>query len=324
MAKLAQLLSLVSGRSTDVKSDTESDILPADYERGDQPSTPQAQTSVAASDADSPSVRVLQPEEAAGLEVVRKKCRPKCFDDFTDPTKKIKLDKQGLVAEPLRKCDPQQEKSFHKWIIGKIDNKRDRNVYTGTHSVAWFLQLHTVQTWLWDSHIDVALHMLRRRCHFYHAAFRQDAAIMNTTFPQVCLGRWNHFRETDTKYTWDDDVLRMLKGDDNQFLISWQNVSEVYFALHVEKTAHWIAIEVSIPTWCINIYDSNHSVLSPTLMEEAIKPWCLLLPLLLWCSGMFDDHEDLQVYPEQNAKPFSYCRIPPEECPQTKTRIDQS
>ena len=43
MAQLAQLLSLVSGRSTDVKSDTESDILPADYEPGDQPSTPQAQ-----------------------------------------------------------------------------------------------------------------------------------------------------------------------------------------------------------------------------------------------------------------------------------------
>ena len=143
--------------------------------------------------------------------------------------------------------------------------------------------------------------MLRRRRHFYHAAFRQDAAIMNTTFPQVCLGRWNHFRETDTKYTWDDDVLRMLKGDDNQFLVSWQNVSEVYFALHVEKAAHWIAIEVSIPTWCI-------------------KTWCLLLPSLLWCSGMFDDHEDLQSSPEQNAKPFSYCRIPHEECPQTKTR----
>ncbi|XP_062104781.1 uncharacterized protein LOC133816146 [Humulus lupulus] len=93
MAQLAQLLSLVSGRSTDVKSDTESDILPANYKRGDQPSTPQAHTSVVASDADSPSVRVLQPEEAAGLEVVRKKRRPKRFDDFTDPTKKIRLDK---------------------------------------------------------------------------------------------------------------------------------------------------------------------------------------------------------------------------------------
>ncbi|XP_062092482.1 uncharacterized protein LOC133798262 [Humulus lupulus] len=164
--------------------------------------------------------------------------------------------------------------------------------------------------------------MLRRRRHFYHVAFRQDAAIMNTTFPQVWLGRWNHFRETETKYTWDDEVLRMLKGDDNQFLVSWKNVSEVYFSLHVEKVAHWIAIEVSIPTWCINIYDSNHSVLSPNLMEEAIKPWCLLLPSLLWCSGMFDDHDDLQVYPEQNAKPFSCCRIPPEECPQTKTSGD--
>ena len=61
----------------------------------------------------------------AGLEVVRKKCRPKRFDDFTNPTKKVRLDKQGLVVEPLRKCDPQQEKSFHRWIVGKIDNKRD-------------------------------------------------------------------------------------------------------------------------------------------------------------------------------------------------------
>ncbi|XP_062083333.1 uncharacterized protein LOC133789516 [Humulus lupulus] len=168
------------------------------------------------------------------------------------------------------------------------------------HGPSWFLTPKTPQFWLDDGHIDVAEHMLRRHRQFYPEAYRQDAVVINILFSQEVPTHYDTYqnaKEEDTKmFLWDSDVLSMITGIDNQFLASWKGIDTVYWCQNYLQ-AHWFAVEASISTWTLNVYDSYVMVISDKQLQSFMKSWSTLFPLLLLQAHLFKDDHRLTIPP---------------------------
>ncbi|XP_062075166.1 uncharacterized protein LOC133779192 [Humulus lupulus] len=177
-----------------------------------------------------------------------------------------------------------------------------------------------------DWHIDGAKHMLRRRRQFYPGAYWQDVVVMNIMFSQVVPARYDAYqnaKEADKKrFLWDSDVISMITGIDNQFLASWKGVDTVYWCQNYLQ-AHWFAVEASISTWTLNVYDSDVTVISDKQLQSFMKSWSTLFPSLLLQSQLFKDDPRLTIPPgAKRCKEFNVHRMPVDSVPQTKVSGD--
>ncbi|XP_062093987.1 uncharacterized protein LOC133800023 [Humulus lupulus] len=266
---------------------------------------------------ETPGVAIIEPGDVAGVEfelAKRKRCKPKKFEAYTDPTRKKAhldaIDDVPLVLDPLKKPLATQYRTVSKWLLGDIPNKTKRDVQTGVYGSSWFLTMKTPQFWIDDGHIDAAKHMLRRRRQFYPGAYRQDAVVMNIMFSQVVPGRYvayQNAKETDKKrFLWDSDVISMITGIDNQFMASWKGVDTVYWCQNYLQ-AHWFAVEASISTWTLNVYDSDVTVISDKQLQSFMKSWSTLFPSLLLQSQLFKDDPRLTIHLELKDAKSSMC-----------------
>ena len=123
-----------------------------------------------------------------------------------------------------------------------------------------------------------------------------------------------------TKYTWDSDVMSVLTGIEQQFLASWGGVEDVYWCQNYGQQ-HWFAIEASISSWTLTVYDSDNSVISDAKLEDIMSPWCFMLPSLLMQSKLFTDSLMLKI-PSAGNRPhqFTLRRKQKHELPQSKRR----
>ena len=112
----------------------------------------------------------------------------------------------------------------------------------------------------------------------------------------------------------------MLTGTDEQFLAPWTGVEDVYWCENY-KSVHWFVIEASISSWCFTIYDSDITVVSDKDLDEHMKPWCLLFPVLLLSSQLFNDVIELQPPAAGRKRPlFTWRRLQAHEVIQSKKR----
>ncbi|XP_062118553.1 uncharacterized protein LOC133832194 [Humulus lupulus] len=170
------------------------------------------------------------------------------------------------------------------------------------------------------------MHMLRRRRQFYPGAYRQDGVVMNIMFSQVVPTRYDAYqnaKEADKKmFLWDSYVISMITGIDNQFLASWKGVDTVYWCQNYLQ-AHWFAVEASISTWTLNVYDSDVTVISDKQLQSFMKSWSTLFPSLLLQSQLFKDDPRLTIPPgAKRCKEFNVHRMPVDSVPQTKVSGD--
>ncbi|XP_062081617.1 uncharacterized protein LOC133788237 [Humulus lupulus] len=211
-----------------------------------------------------------------------------------------------------------------KWLLGDMPNKTPRDVKTGSHGPAWFLTLKTPQSWLNDGHIDASEHMLCMRRKYFPNIYRQNAVVMNNYFSQVIPARYDQYKQTadKTKYYWDADIMSMLTGIEQQFLASWGGVEDVYWCQNYGQQ-HWFAIEASISSWTLTVYDSENSVISDAKLEDIMSPWCFMLPSLLMQSKLFTDSLMLKI-PSAGNRPhrFTLRRKQKHELPKSKRSGD--
>ncbi|XP_062079045.1 uncharacterized protein LOC133783573 [Humulus lupulus] len=147
---------------------------------------------------------------------------------------------------------------------------------------------------------------------------------MNSYFSQVIPARYDQFKKTadKTKYYWDADIMSMLTGIEQQFLASWGGVEDVYWCQNYGQQ-HWFAIEASISSWTLTVYDSDNSVISDAKLEDIMNPWCFMLPSLLMQSKLFTDSLMLKI-PSAGNRPhqFTLRRKQKHELPQSKRSGD--
>ncbi|XP_062088928.1 uncharacterized protein LOC133795495 [Humulus lupulus] len=116
------------------------------------------------------------------------------------------------------------------------------------------------------------------------------------------------------------ELIEWFGTIEQQFLASWGGVEDVYWCQNYEQQ-HWLAIEASISSWTLTIYDSDISVISDAKIEEIMNTWCLLLPSLLMQSKLFTDSLMLKI-PVVGKRPhqFTWCRKMKHELTQLKGR----
>ncbi|XP_062076473.1 uncharacterized protein LOC133781482 [Humulus lupulus] len=325
-----KILTFVQDLPNDSDSDSDSLDLPDDFVSHDIGTPPPI---VLTANPETPGVAIIEPGDVVGVEfqlAKRKRRKPKKFEDYTDPTRKKArldaIDDVPLVLDPLKKPLATQYRTVGKWLLGDIPNKTKRDVQSGVYGPSWFLTMKTPQFWIDDGHIDAAMHMLRRRRQFYPGAYRQDGVVMNIMFSQVVPARYDAYqtaKEADKKrFLWDSDVISMITGIDNQFLASWKGVDTVYWCQNYLQ-AHWFAVEASISTWTLNVYDSDVTVISDKQLQSFMKSWSTLFPSLLLQSQLFKDDPRLTIPPgAKRCKEFNVHRMPVDSVPQTKVSGD--
>ncbi|XP_062119852.1 uncharacterized protein LOC133834299 isoform X2 [Humulus lupulus] len=312
------------------QSPVDEDILPNDYRPDDVDDhifrTPEDMQITVIRDTEDSEVQFLNIAPPAP-EKRRERKRPRWFDGYTAMRKRNKKSKTAVNVDPLRVVDGKLLMTFHKWLLGTIGNKYPRECFSGTHDAAWFLKLHTPRTWLSDSHLDAALYLMRRRIEFYPNVYPQKCVVMPTIFPESLKGRWDAFPGSDySRFSWDDSILDLVRGDAVQFLPSWQNKEFIYFALFLKDQMHWVAVEADLNGWMLNIFDSSIGSISENDLISLMVDWCTIFPSVLQQSGLFENH-DVILAPqltasESQVRPFDWKLIPREFVPQTKSSGD--
>ncbi|XP_062118619.1 uncharacterized protein LOC133832262 [Humulus lupulus] len=86
---------------------------------------------------------------------------------------------------------------------------------------------------------------------------------------------------------------------------------------------HWFAVEASISTCTLNVYDSDVAVISDKQLQSFMKSWSTLFPSLLLQSQLFKDDPRLTIPPgAKRCKEFNVHRMPVDSVPQTKVSGD--
>ena len=165
-------------------------------------------------------------------------------------------------------------------------------------------------------HIDAALHLLRRRKHFFQDMYASKTCVLSTPFSQMVVGRWKS-RDSDKVYIWSDEIMMFVVGDPDQFLESWGGKEFICFVLCIEERNHWVAVVVSVMEWEMQVYDCDITVTSDDVLNGIMTPFTEIIPSLMKQSGLFDWCRELE---GEQPQPMSFRRLPPDVVPQTKSR----
>ncbi|KAM6594294.1 hypothetical protein CsatA_001997 [Cannabis sativa] len=164
---------------------------------------------------------------------------------------------------------------------------------------------------------------MRRRQHFYPEAYPNRCVIMPCIFPAGVIARWEAAGDEQANYQWDESILDLIRGDESQFLVNWKNKERIYMALYFDGAKHWVALEVDLDHWFLNIFDSSLGSISPNELKRHLAMWEKLLPNLLLQAGLFETH-DMILMPqltasESQVRNFTSKVMDRAVVPQTKT-----
>ncbi|KAM6564141.1 hypothetical protein CsatB_024139 [Cannabis sativa] len=299
-------------------------ILPNDYQPDDDDMfcTPEKTNITSIGDTQDSEVQVLETAPEV-MENRRKRRRPRWFAQYTEMKKKARATSTLVNADPLRVVDRKLLKTFHNWVLGQIGNNYPRECFTGRYHSSWFLELHTPKFWLGNDHLDAAFHLMRRRQHFYPESYPNRCVIMPCIFPAGVIARWEAAGDDQANYQWDESILDLIRGDESQFLASWKNKERIYMALYFDGAKHWVALEIDLDHWLLNIFDSSLGSISPNELNRHLAMWEKLLPNLLLQAGLFESH-DMILLPqltasESQVRNFTSKVMDRAVVPQTKT-----
>ncbi|KAL2525243.1 Uncharacterized protein Adt_10297 [Abeliophyllum distichum] len=80
---------------------------------------------------------------------------------------------------------------------------------------------------------------------------------------------------------------------------SWREVDHVLMPLRMYNSAHWILCHFDIKEMCLNIYNSYTKIVKEPVVLEAVRPFSVMIPYLLFHTGFFEgknisEHEALK------------------------------
>ncbi|KAL2456143.1 Ulp1 protease family [Forsythia ovata] len=97
---------------------------------------------------------------------------------------------------------------------------------------------------------------------------------------------------------------------------SWREVDHVLMPLRMYNSAHWLLCHFNIKEMRLNIYNSYNKIIKKSDVLEALEPFSVMIPHLLYNTGFFDGKN----IPEKEAlKPLVVKLVP--KLPQQKNEL---
>ena len=131
------------------------------------------------------------------------------------------------------------------------------------------------------------MYHFRKRSDKYRDIFPQNVAILSDLFSQVLAGQYGNFLEVGMKkFSFGEDLLGFTHGKKIQKGKSWRKCKALYMPLNVRE-CHWVALVADLVKCELVVLDADIAVNTTKQMEEAVRLFYALLPLLLRDSKQF-------------------------------------
>ena len=96
-------------------------------------------------------------------------------------------------------------------------------------------------------------------------------------------------------------LLQYCKGELPEGVATkWDETYYVYSPYFVNAN-HWVALEIDLQEWVLNVYDSNHNLMTEEHIIEELNPVMVRVPLIL---SLYPG--TAEKYASQNAKPLRF------------------
>ncbi|KAF3586671.1 hypothetical protein F2Q69_00027086 [Brassica cretica] len=192
---------------------------------------------------------------------------------------------RGLGYDPFAPVDMQKVKILDDWL--QLDEEYP--IGSQNNGVEFFKILRTHQDWLNEEHINSAMNLLRLRFMKNPKTFRSDRiAFTDTYFTVVWTRSYNEFLSAQDlpifpngAHDYCSGKLPAFAGTGKKWMI---DVDYIYSVLFVNNN-HWVAIYISIPNRCIEVFDCGLKGSTNEQIVKAVKPFAHMLPHLLRASG---------------------------------------
>ena len=103
----------------------------------------------------------------------------------------------------------------------------------------------------------------------------------------MLAGQYGKFLEVGMKkLSFGEDLLGFTHRKKIQIGCLWRKCKALYMPLNVRE-CHWVALVADLVKCKLVVLDANIAINTTEQMEEAVRPLCALLPLLLRDSKQF-------------------------------------
>ncbi|KAL2454897.1 Uncharacterized protein Adt_47600 [Abeliophyllum distichum] len=160
--------------------------------------------------------------------------------------------------------------------------------------------------------MDVCFYYLRKLLR-YGPGIKISATTTDFAFDSQVRGLYDDFLKDPLVLVKQTSLFSYPIGLYMPCNTSWREVDHVLMPLRMYNSAHWILCHFDNKEMCLNIYNSYTKIVKEPVVLEAVRPFLVMIPYLLFHTGFFEGKN----IPEQEAlKPLVVKMVP--KLPQQK------
>ncbi|KAL2458517.1 Uncharacterized protein Adt_45883 [Abeliophyllum distichum] len=164
--------------------------------------------------------------------------------------------------------------------------------------------------------MDVCFYYLRKLLR-YGPGIKISATTTDFAFDSQVRGLYDDFLKDPLVLVKQTSLFSYPIGLYMPCNTSWREVDHVLMPLRMYNSAHWILCHFDNKEMCLNIYNSYTKIVKEPVVLEAVRPFLVMIPYLLFHTGFFEGKN----IPEQEAlKPLVVKMVP--KLPQQKNDGD--
>ncbi|XP_022842988.1 uncharacterized protein LOC111366465 [Olea europaea var. sylvestris] len=143
----------------------------------------------------------------------------------------------------------------------------------------WFEDVLTTSAWFADDHIDLAMELLRDRARRYPRSYDSPSrVILSSEFARVIDIEHHELLSKGNDYVLCEYMLEWVIGLQLRCEKSWTDCTHMY--IPVIANSHCFSVEIVFADSTIYVYDSDHSCLTQSQLEQILEPLAAIVPMM--------------------------------------------
>ncbi|GMN23402.1 hypothetical protein TIFTF001_050279 [Ficus carica] len=222
------------------------------------------------------------------------------------PSKLLYALPPGLADEPPKDVLEEFREWFKNGILKRTHSGKRPPRYSPKHNTldkphdlgcmlvekkSWYYELATSPVWLWDEHIDVAFHYLKKKIRQFPKLKQRKVTTVGTFFSAKVCSLWTIYQATPDKFDWGccDSIFRIMLGVRVQSGASWFDVNTVLMPIYLGDLKHWALVKLELTNWTIEVYDSlQHEGPHNSKVRVGVEGLSKFIPLLAEKNSLFE------------------------------------
>ncbi|KAL2466314.1 RNA polymerase-associated protein CTR9 [Abeliophyllum distichum] len=239
-------------------------------------------------------------------------------------TKRVLKGTSAFKVGLFSPCGSDME-AFESWY--KVKHFNDDNITISPclyfsdiaiSSKMWWLELVTTNEALDDTHMDVCFYYLRKLLR-YGPGIKINATTIDFAFDSQVRGLYDDFSKDPLVLVKQTSLLSYPIRLYMPCNTSWREVDHVLIPLRMYNSAYWIPCHFDIKEMCLNIYNSYTKIVKEPVVLEAVRPFSVMIPYLLFHTRFF---EGKNISEQEALKPLVVKMVP--KLPQQKNEGNTS